>query len=238
VINETMARHYFAGRDPIGRAVVLDGATLTVVGVVRDVEQRDVRARPVRQLYVTGPEPRDRPYFYLEIRTAGPPARLVPAVRRALLAADPAIALDVAPFDALVRHSVARDLLLTRVTTAFAVVALALAALGLYGVIAYATTQRTAELGLRLALGADPRSVTGLVLGEGVRLAAVGVAVGLPLGLAAARLIRAQLFGVGPVDPLSLGVAAAVLVGTALAASYLPARRAARVGPLEALRAE
>jgi predicted permease len=238
VVNETMARFYFAGRDPIGRTVVVEDTARTVVGVVRDVEQQDVRARPVRQLYLPLHQGPDRADFYLELRTAGPPARLVPAVRRALLAADPALSLDVAPLDALVRRSVAQDVLLTRVTAAFGVVALALTALGLYGVTAYATAQRTGELGLRLALGAAPGSVTGMVLREALGLAAVGLGVGLPLGLAATRYIRARLFGVGPADPVSLGIAVALLVAAALAASWLPARRAARVGPLAALRTE
>jgi hypothetical protein len=238
VINETMARQYFAGRDAIGATLVLEDTTLTVVGVARDVEQQDVRARPVRQLWVARAQPHDRPDFFLLLRTAGPPAQAVPAVRRALLAADPALSIDVDPLDALVRRSVAREELLTRVTAAFGLVALALTALGLYGVTAYATAQRTGELGVRLALGAAPGRVSRMVVGEALALSALGVGAGLPLGLAAAWLIRAQLFGVGPTDAPSLGVAAALPVAVALAASWLPARRAARVGPLAALRAE
>jgi ABC-type antimicrobial peptide transport system permease subunit len=124
------------------------------------------------------------------------------------------------------------------VTTFFCIVALVLAALGLYGVTAYSTSQRTSEFGLRAALGAEPGEVTRMVLGEAVRVAIVGIVIGVPAGLAATRLIRTQLFGVGTVDLPSLGVAIVVLMMTAVVASYLPAKRAARVGPLEALRLE
>jgi ABC-type antimicrobial peptide transport system permease subunit len=133
---------------------------------------------------------------------------------------------------------VSEDVLLVRVTVFFCIVTLVLAALGLYGVTAYSTSQRTSEFGLRAALGAEPSDVTRMVLGEAVRVAAIGVAIGIPAGLAATRLIRAQLFGVGTIDLPSLSVAVAVLGATAVLASYLPARRAARVGPLEALRDE
>jgi ABC-type antimicrobial peptide transport system permease subunit len=124
------------------------------------------------------------------------------------------------------------------VTTLFGALALLLAALGLYGVTAYATSQRTGEFGLRIALGAEPRSVSRMVVREALVLAAAGVAAGLPAGVAAARLIRDQMFGVGPLDPPSLAMAAGVLTMTALVASYIPARRAARIAPLDALRAE
>jgi ABC-type antimicrobial peptide transport system permease subunit len=120
----------------------------------------------------------------------------------------------------------------------FCIVTLVLAALGLYGVTAYSTSQRTSEFGLRVALGAEPGRVTRMVLGEGVRVAMIGVVIGVPAGLAATRLIRAQLFGVASIDLLSLAIAIVVLMTTAVVASYLPARRAAKVGPLEALRLE
>jgi ABC-type antimicrobial peptide transport system permease subunit len=124
------------------------------------------------------------------------------------------------------------------VTMAFCVVTLVLAALGLYGVTAYSTSQRTSEFGLRAALGAEPGDVTRMVLGEAVRVTIIGILIGVPVGLAATRLIRTQLFGVGTVDLPSLSIAIVLLVMTAVVASYLPARRAAEVGPLEALRLE
>jgi len=128
--------------------------------------------------------------------------------------------------------------LLVQVTMFFCIVTLVLAALGLYGVTAYSTSQRTSEFGLRAALGADSGEVTRMVLVEAVRVAIFGVVIGVPAGLAAARLIRTQLFNVGTIDLPSLSTAIIVLVATAVIASYLPARRAAEVGPLEALRLE
>jgi ABC-type antimicrobial peptide transport system permease subunit len=138
----------------------------------------------------------------------------------------------------LVRGTVSQDLLMVKVTTFFCIVTLVLAALGLYGITAYSATQRTSEFGLRAALGAEPGTLTRMVLGEAVRVAIVGMVIGVPAGLVGARLIRAQLFGVGTIDVPSLSAAIVVLVGTAVVASYLPARRAAKVGPLEALRTE
>jgi predicted permease len=237
-INETMARYYFAGTDPIGRTVTLDSVSYTIVSVVRDMEEAYVRAKPVRRLYYPA-HPLDRPHgFDMTIRVAGDPARLVASVRDALLAADHAMTIDISPLRDLVRASVSQDVLVTQVTAFFGLLTLVLAALGLYGVTAYATAQRTSELGLRVALGAEPANLAGMIVAEALLLAMAGLAIGLPAGLAATRLIRDQIFGVAPVDPPSLAIAVAVLIVVALVASYLPARRASRIGPLEALRAD
>jgi len=218
--------------------VTLDSATYTIAGVVRDMEEADVRAKPVRRLYYPA-HPGDRPHgFDMTIRVADDPARFVAPLREALLAGDRALTIDVSPLRDLVRESVSQDVLVTQVTAFFGIITLVLAALGLYGVTAYATAQRTSELGLRVALGAEPVSVAGMIVVEALSLALAGVVIGLPAGLAATRLIRDQMFGVGPVDLPSLSIAVAVLVVIALVASYVPARRAARVDPLEALRAE
>lgn len=239
-INETMARYYFRGRDPIGRVVVLDSVAYTIAAVVRDVQEgRNLRARPVRRLYFATFAPSDQPQsFELEVHVAGDPLRLVEPLRRALASVDGSVPLGIAPLSDRVRRSAGEEILLTKVTLFFGVLALALAALGLYGVTAYSTARRTAEFGLRTALGATPGAVTRMVVGEAARLALVGVAIGVPLGLAATRLIRRQIFGVGPVDLPSLSVAVLVLVAASLIASWLPARRAAAVSPLEALHAE
>jgi ABC-type antimicrobial peptide transport system permease subunit len=174
----------------------------------------------------------------LAVHVRGDPSRLVEPIRRAVEDVDRALPAAVDPVNDLVRGTVSQDVLLVRVTIFFCIVTLVLAALGLYGVTAYSTSQRTSEFGLRAALGAEPGDVTRMVLGEAVRVAIIGVVIGVPAGLAATRLIRTQLFGVGTIDLPSLSVAIVVLVATAVAASYLPARRAAKVGPLEALRLE
>jgi ABC-type antimicrobial peptide transport system permease subunit len=168
----------------------------------------------------------------------GPTAGYVGPIRAALQAVDRHLPVYPHPVNDLVWRRASRDVLLMRVATFFGAVALVLAALGLYGLTSHATSQRTNELGLRSALGASQRAITAMVVGEALRLGLVGVVVGVPVGLFATRLIRAQLFGVQPVDGPSLAVAAMVLVSTAVAASYLPARRAARVDPSDALRAE
>ena len=142
------------------------------------------------------------------------------------------------PLTALMRQSISQDRLVAQVASFFGGLALALAALGVYGLMMYATLRRTSEFGLRMALGAEPRRVARMVLREALRLVAGGVLVGLPLVVAATRLLRSQLFGVEPLDPPSLVIALVVLIASAIVAGYAPARRAARVGPLEALRTD
>jgi ABC-type antimicrobial peptide transport system permease subunit len=174
----------------------------------------------------------------LSVHVRGDPSRFVGPIRRAIEGVDRTLPNFVDPVNDRVRETVSKDVLLVQVTMFFCIVTLVLAALGLYGVTAYSTSQRTSEFGLRAALGAEPGDVTRMVLGEAVRVAIIGVVIGVPLGLATTRLIRAQLFGVGTIDLPSLSIAIVVLVATAVVASYLPARRAAKVGPLEALRLE
>jgi len=142
------------------------------------------------------------------------------------------------PLTLLMRVSISQDLLVAQVASFFGTLALALAALGLYGVMMYATLRRTSEFGLRMALGAEPKRVRHMVLGEAMALVLGGTLLGVPLALAATRLLRRQLFGVDVVDLTSIAVALGVLAVSAAAAGYVPATRAARVGPLEALRTD
>ena len=241
VINETMAKRYFGARNPVGVTVTLsDTVPYTIVGVVRDFQSSDVRLQPRREMYLAFNDPKqgDAGQAKLSVHVPGDPSRMVAPIRRIVEAAAPGQPVRVDPVNDLVRGTVSQDVLLVQVTIFFCIVTLMLAALGLYGVTAYSTSQRTSEFGLRAALGAEPGEVTRMVLGEAVRLGLLGVVIGVPAGLAAARSIRAQLFGVGTIDVPSLSIAIVVLVATAVVASYLPARRAAKVGPLEALRLE
>jgi predicted permease len=240
VINETMAKRYFGARDPLGATATLDSVPYTIVGVVRDFQTRNVRGKARREMYIAFNDPHtgESGQAKLSVHVRGNPSRFVGPIRRAIEDVDRTLPAAVDPVNDLVRGTVSQDVLLVQVTIFFCIVTLVLAALGLYGVTAYSTSQRTSEFGLRAALGAEPGDVTRMVLGEAVRVAIIGVVIGVPAGLAATRLIRTQLFGVGTIDLPSLSVAIVVLVATAVAASYLPARRAAKVGPLEALRLE
>jgi len=240
VINETMAKRYFGDRDPIGVTVTIDSVPYAVVGVVHDFQSADVRGEPRREMYLAfnNPNTGNAGQAKLSVHVRGDPSSFVEPIRRVVEAAAPGVPVHVDPVNRLVRATVSQDVLLVQVTMFFCIVTLVLAALGLYGVTAYSTSQRTSEFGLRAALGAEPGEVTRMVLGEAVRVAIVGVVIGVPAGIAATRLIRTQLFGVGTIDLPSLAIAIVVLVATAVVASYLPARRAARVGPLEALRLE
>jgi putative ABC transport system permease protein len=173
----------------------------------------------------------------LVVRTSGDPALVAPALRAAVSAADPALPVgSVATLESLVAGSLAIPRLMTMLTIAFAAAALLLAAMGVYGLIAFSVSQRTREFGLRAALGADRRRVMALVMGQTATLVGIAVLVGTGAAFGAARLIAALLFGVRPGDVLTFVVTALVLVLVALAAGYAPARRATRVNPIEALR--
>lgn len=240
VLNETMARFFFPKGNPVGHHVSADSSTFEIVGVVADIQEHSVREEPVRRIYFPAVQLKQIPGgFKLEIRTTSDPARLSAPVRRALAAADPTLAiLSVDPLSDLIRDSISQDRLVAQVVTFFGTLALVLAAVGLYGVMAYATVRNTSEFGLRMALGAEPGDVAFLVLKEALLLTAGGVLLGTPIALVVTRMLRSQLFGIGTLDLPSIGIAIVVLATSAAIAGYLPARRASRVAPLDALRAD
>jgi putative ABC transport system permease protein len=173
------------------------------------------------------------------VRTAGTPLPQLPAVRRALLAVDPELPVFGArTVEDLIARSVAGRRFQAVLLQSFAGLALLLAVIGVYGVLSDAVGRRTREIGVRMALGAQPRQVLRLVLGEGMALALGGLALGLPASLALARTLKSFLFGIGPGDPLTLVALSLLLAASALLAAYIPARRATRVDPMAALRAE
>jgi predicted permease len=242
VINETMARIIFPGEDPIGMRIRLNSRNpnpwATVVGVVKDVREwgLDVPARPVAYYSLLQRAPAGA---YLVVRTRQSPSSLLASLQAELRAVDGNLPLyDVAPMAAVVDGSVSQRRFSMLLLGLFAGVAVVLASLGIYGVIAYTVTQRTRELGIRMALGARQADVLGLMVGQGMRLTLVGVGVGLVLALGLGRLLSALLFGVKAHDPLTFCGVALLLAGVALVAAWLPARRATKVDPALTLRAE
>jgi predicted permease len=237
VLNQTAARFFFPHASPLGSHISTDSTTYEIVGVVSDVEEQNLRAEPTRRLYIPAFQIAETPgKFSLEVRTSGDPGLLGETVRRSLATVDPALSMDVQTLTTLIEDSISQDKLVARVVSIFGILALALAALGLYGVMTYATTRRTSEFGLRMALGAEPGNVLRLVLGEAMLLVAGGVMVGMPAALGAMQLVKHQLYEIGLLDWPSIFIALIVLSASAALAGYVPARRAARVGPLVALR--
>jgi predicted permease len=238
LINETLARRYFAGEEPLGKVIVNPHGKAEVVGVVGDVHHYGLDAEPRPELYA----PLRQGAFNgmtLVVRTTLDPERFASDFRRTIreIDADQAI-YDMSTMDEAMARWVFLPRLSMSLLTAFAGAALGLAALGIYGVIAYSVSQRSKEMGLRMALGAGSPDLVGLVVGGSLRFVVPGMAAGLLLSAALARLLSGQLFGVSPFDPMVYLGVAVVLGITALAASYLPARRATRVDPIEALRVE
>ena len=242
VINEALAREYFAGRDPIGRTITIAWDRQRVgriVGVVGDVRHKGLDSASRPMTYWAPQQMVGFNEMALVMRLAPGAGAVAEALRREVQAVDPNVPLgEIAMMDVHLAESVARRRLTMSLVTAFGLIAVLLAAVGIYGVVAYGVAQRTREFGLRLALGAQSLDVTRLVLGEGFILAAASVGVGIAGALALTRVLRSALYEVTPTDPLVFAAAVALLVGIALLASWLPARRASRVDPAVALRAD
>jgi len=245
IVDDQLARRAWPGQSAIGKRIASDPASTghavywaTVVGVVRHLRHRSLLEDLGDQVYFAERQVQRNPMAYV-VRTSGDPSALSGAVRQLVAALDPQLpAYDVRPLDDYVVGARAAQRFTTLVAAAFAVVALVLASVGVYGVIAYATARRRYEFGVRLALGARPAQVTSLVLREGVRLAASGMVLGLAGAAVAARFLEGQLFAVSPRDAGSYAAAAAAIGAAALAACWLPARRASTVSPLDAIRTE
>lgn len=243
VINDAAARFYFGGRNAVGQAIYFDPKVpSTVVGVIADVQDHSLGGPPVRRAYTPYAQQigdTEDPSMSLEVRTIGDPALEAGVVRAAIAAVDPELPIvAVDPLAVRVRASIRRDRLLVRLSFGFGVAALLLAAVGLYGVMSYAVTRRTGEIGLRSALGATRGEVLRLVLGDGLRMVALGILVGAPATWLAARALQSQLHDVPATDPVSVVVALAVLATCATVAVLVPAWRASRVAPAVALNAE
>ena len=238
VVNETFVREHFQSEDPLGKYINEGRESWEIVGIVGDVHNRSL-AETVRPLFYRPQAFSYWGYGYLVVRTMGGPLALTESVRQSILQIDPDQPVsDIRTLENVIGSSVAQRRLILLLLGGFAGVALLLAAIGLYGVIAYTISQRTREIGVRMALGATRSNVLGLVLRQGMLLAVIGVALGLVGALGMTRVLTNLLYGVKPTDPVTFVAVSLVLLLVSLAACWLPARRAARVDPVEALRHE
>jgi putative ABC transport system permease protein len=242
IINDTLANRYFPGQDPIGRRMRAGFNTQTVreiVGVVATERHAALGTDPHNGIYLPFYEfPRPGQVTFV-VRTSSDPAALTNTVRDTIHQIDPALAVFQArPMSAVVAQSVATPRFSTILLTTFAAVALLLAAVGLYGVISHAVSQRTREIGIRMALGATRREVLQLVVGRGLLLAGYGVATGLAIALITIRLFTTMLYGVSAMNMPTYALSGLVLLAVGAFASYVPARRAMKIDPVRALRAE
>jgi putative ABC transport system permease protein len=243
MVNESFAKRYFPNEDPVGRRFTFGDGTnnpqwITIAGVVRDTKRQGLD-QPIRiESWMPHAQAPSRS-MEVVVRTAGDPLALTGAVRDAVWSLDRDLPIPrIQTLAQVLSESVAQRRLNMLLLTLFAAVALILAAVGIYGVMSYAVTQRTNEIGIRVALGAQSRDVLKLVVGQGMKLTLIGVGTGMILTLALMRLLASLLFGVSATDPLTFSVIAVLLIAVALLACYLPARRAAQVDPMIALRSE
>jgi putative ABC transport system permease protein len=239
IINENFARTYFPNEDPLGKRLIIDdGQPLPceIIGVARDIKQFSLAAESTPTMYM----PRiETGFANVVVRTAGDPVAVASAVRASVLAIDKDQPVaNVRSMEEILSSSVAGPRFRTLLLGIFAVVALGLAAVGIYGVMSYTVTQRTREIGIRMALGARGSDVLRLVVRQGITLALVGVATGVGVALALTHLLTGMLFNVSATDPATFAIIALLLITVALLACWIPARRATKVDPMVALRYE
>jgi macrolide transport system ATP-binding/permease protein len=241
IVNEELARRYYAG-NAIGKRLQFGSGEeipyREIVGVVRTAKYRNLREEPLPFIYIPmGQE--YQPGMALMLRTAGDPVSLAGPVRSEMQAINKDVAVfSVEAMSERLQSQIAADRMIAVLLSVFAVGALLLATIGIYGVVAFSVAQRTHEIGIRIALGAEQRDILKLIVGEGMFLVLIGAGIGVALALASTRVLKSLLFGISATDPLTFAVVGLVLVGVALLACYLPARRATKVDPLVALRYE
>jgi predicted permease len=244
IINAAMEKRYWLGQSAIGKQVAPASERYplcTIVGVVPDIKHSSLREETVPEMYVAYTQ---KPWpsmlnMHVVLRTKADPSSFTTSVRDAVHSVDPDLPVaNVTTLTTLVDTSLSQPRFSMLLLASFGILALLLASIGMYGVISYSVLQRTQEIGIRMALGAERRNVFGMILRQGARLAGFGILIGLIAALGVTRLMASFLFGVQPTDPLTFVTVSLLLVGTALLACYLPARRATRVDPIVALRYE
>jgi len=245
VVNESFAKFYFGGASPIGKHVRDEfpdtRKTFTIVGVARDARDHTLREKIDRRFYIAARQGLGgfSPFLNYEVRTSGDPSAVMAAARREILGFNPDIPIvSLKTLDAMLDNETREERMIAQLSGVFGALALLLAATGLYGVLSYAVAQRTNEIGVRMALGAQRGTVVAMILRETSLLIALGLIVGIPASLLCASLVKSILFGLKPADPLTLAGALGALLLVAAIAGYIPARRASRVDPLVALRYE
>lgn len=242
IVNETFARQFFNDPSPIGKRIGLGAPAkimMEIIGVVGDAKYSSMRKSAVPMLYVPLTQYDGQLLGQLHLRTAADPAALASQLRRELGSVDGRMAIvDVMEMQDAVDASLLGETLIAKLSTLFGLLALLLSAVGLYGVVAYMSAQRTVEIGIRMALGANHRSVVWLVLRQVLILVMAGMLVGAPAAFFASRLVGSQLYGMTPHDPIAIVLAITVLSTVALVAGCIPAHKASKVSPTIALRAE